>query len=31
MKLERTWKEAVAYFGIFHHWLGRTEEMHRKL
>jgi hypothetical protein len=27
---ERMWKEAIAYFGIFHHWLGGTEEIHRK-
>jgi len=31
LKLERMWQEAVAYFGIFHHSLGGTEEMHRKL
>jgi len=30
MRLERMWKQAVAYFGIFHHWLGGTEEIHRK-
>jgi hypothetical protein len=31
MKFRRRWKEAVVvYFGIFHHWLEGTEEMHRK-
>jgi hypothetical protein len=30
MKLERMWKEAVAYFGIFHDWLGGTDKMHKK-